>query len=58
MSGPWSFSSETRQLEHSKLGRCLSIHPDSKQLVLQQCDRSNLYHQWQWGEITPHWARH
>eukprot|EP00092_Neocalanus_flemingeri_P050739 GFUD01058757.1.p1 GENE.GFUD01058757.1~~GFUD01058757.1.p1 ORF type:complete len:186 (-),score=62.61 GFUD01058757.1:193-705(-) len=55
--GPWKFLPDTQQMRHTKYDRCLALHPETRQLVLLACDENNLYHKWQWGTITPHWAR-
>ena len=55
--GAWEFLPDTQQIHHSKHDRCLAVHPETKQLALLACDQNNLYHKWQWGTITPHWAR-
>jgi len=55
--GPWEYLADTHQIKNNKLDRCLAIHPENKQLTLSACDENNLYHKWQWGTITPQWAR-
>ena len=57
VSGPWSYDGDSKQMKHTKHDKCLAVHPDTRQLVLLPCDGQNLYHKWDWGEITPHWAR-
>ena len=57
VSGPWRYNTETRQMVHSQHDKCLAVHPETRQLGLLPCDGQNLYHKWDWGEITPHWAK-
>jgi len=55
--GPWEYRETTKQIYHSKQGKCLSVHPESRDLILRDCDNNNEYHSWSWKEITPHWAK-
>ena len=42
---------------NNKLRRCLSLHPESKKLIMRECDSNNSYHKWNWKIITPYWAK-
>jgi len=55
--GPWKYNSESDQIHHSEHNKCLTVHPDTRALTLLPCDAHNLYHKWNWQEITPHWAK-
>ena len=55
--GPWEYRTKTQEMYHTKYKRCLTIHPDTGNLVMRECDTNNEYHKWTWGDITPHWAR-
>jgi len=53
--GPWEMNGQ--QLRHTKLGRCLALNPDTRELAMQSCREENQYQAWEWKEVTPHWAR-
>ena len=55
--GPWDYREEEHQLYHMKMKKCLALHPESSKLMLRDCDKSNSYHKWNWGVITPYWAK-
>ena len=39
--GPWEMNGQ--QLRHTKLGRCLALNPDTRELAMQSCREENQY---------------
>lgn len=56
-SGPWEFRKEEQQMYHTKKNQCLAMEPESARLYVRPCDKNNAYHQWEWKETKPYWAK-
>lgn len=53
--GPWQYNEKNKHLLHRVYQKCMALHPHTQQLSLAGCDTNNLYQQWKFKEIKPHW---
>eukprot|EP00088_Acartia_fossae_P003437 TRINITY_DN11449_c0_g1_i1.p1 TRINITY_DN11449_c0_g1~~TRINITY_DN11449_c0_g1_i1.p1 ORF type:complete len:607 (+),score=117.67 TRINITY_DN11449_c0_g1_i1:29-1849(+) len=55
--GNWQYEEESRHMKHTRLNKCLGIHPENQQLILRDCNENNTYFKWTWKTLTPHWMK-
>ena len=55
--GNWQYDEESRHMKHTRLNKCLGIHPENQQLILRDCNENNTYFKWTWKTLTPHWMK-
>ncbi|KAK7598309.1 hypothetical protein V9T40_006544 [Parthenolecanium corni] len=53
--GPWEYNAESRSLLNTDHGKCLTVHPQTKLLMLMRCDSINTFQQWAFKETVPKW---